>query len=78
MSRWFIKSTINDGNRCHPGSNESYEESYKQSEEIEPNRFEKEENEWEKNFNENRNTNGVIGVDKDGKGPFITIFDGHK
>ena len=78
MSRWFIKSTINDGNRCHSDSSESYEESYKQSEEIEPNGFEKEEKAWEENHIEQTKADTVSGVDKNGERPYITISDGHK
>lgn len=78
MSRWLIKADINDPYRPYPTSSESYEKSSDQAEEIKPNKFEEDENAWKETFNENRNTDGVIGAKENGRESFITIFDGHK
>lgn len=77
MSRWLIKADISEPNKIDNSSNVPLEDPSKQVEE-EPYGYEKNENKWKENFNENRNTNGVIGVEEDGYKPFTTISNGHK
>lgn len=72
MGRWLIKA--NDPYRLNDSSNVPLND----TDDIGIDKLEKDENAWKATFNENRNTNGVIGAKENGREPFITISDGHK
>lgn len=74
MSRWLIKAYISDPNKLDNNSNVPLND----TDDIGIDKLEKDENAWKETFNENRNTDGVIGAKENGREPFITIFDGHK
>ena len=78
MGRWLIAQTkINDNetvSKVGPDTNKPLND----TDDIGIDQLEKDENVWKETFNENRNTDGVIGAKENGREPFITIFDGHK
>ena len=82
MSRWFIFSQYSDPYKPKEISNKPYNNNQTiealPTGETNNNTFEGNEQRHDEVEIESREADTVFGVDKDGKRPFITIFDGHK
>lgn len=81
MGRW-LKATVKinydgTGSKLNPDSTNDYINSGEVAE-VYPDSLERAEKAHEEVEIESRKADTVFGVDKDGKRPFITIFDGHK